>query len=68
MAVLKRAGVSDSVAILDFHCWRHTFRTLLAAAGVPQDVAKKLGGWTQDATAARYDHDTTQARAAIDRL
>ena len=40
-----------------FHSWRHTFRTRLAAAGVSDEIAKRLGGWTEDATAMRYDHD-----------
>ena len=39
-----------------FHCWRHTFRTRLSEAGVSDDLAKRRGGWTEDATAARYDH------------
>ena len=39
-----------------FHSWRHTFRTRLSEAGVSDDLAKRLGGWTDDATAARYDH------------
>lgn len=25
-------------------------------AGVADDIAKRLGGWTEDATAALYDH------------
>ena len=40
-----------------FHSWRHTFRTRLAEAGVSDEIAKRLGGWTVDKTAARYDHD-----------
>jgi integrase len=39
-----------------FHSWRHTFRTRLSEAGVSDDLAKRLGGWTENATAARYDH------------
>lgn len=51
-----------------FHSWRHTFRTRLAEAGVSDDLAKKLGGWTQDATAARYDHATRleELRTAVE--
>lgn len=41
-----------------FHSWRHTFRTRLSEAGVSDDVAKRLGGWTDDRTAERYDHAT----------
>lgn len=51
--VLRRAGVAGPYS---FHSWRHTFRTRLSEAGVSDDLAKRLGGWTEDATAARYDH------------
>ena len=40
-----------------FHSFRHYFRTRLAAAGVSDETAMRLGGWTQRDTAARYDHD-----------
>jgi len=67
--ILRAAGVTAATGeTLGFHSWRHTFRTRLAAAGVPADVARKLGGWTQEATAARYDHDLTQLQDAIGRL
>ena len=51
-----------------FHSWRHTFRTRLSEAGVSDDLAKRLGGWTEDATAARYDHAerVTEMLAAVD--
>lgn len=65
--ILRRAGI-DRTGHVTFHCWRHTFRTRLAEAGVSGDVARKLGGWTSPAMDARYDHDLTQARAAIARL
>lgn len=66
--IVAAAGISDSRHLVDFHSWRHTFRTSLAAAGVPADVARKLGGWRTDVAERVYDHDLTQARAAIDRL
>ncbi len=53
--VLVAAGVDASK--YTFHSFRHFFRTRLAAAGVSDDVAMRLGGWTQRNTAARYDHD-----------
>jgi integrase len=53
--VLKAAGVDPEK--YTFHSFRHYFRTRLAAAGVSDDVAMRLGGWTQRSTAARYDHD-----------
>ena len=55
-AVLRLAGI-DPGAGYSFHSWRHYFRTQLARAGVRDDVAMRLGGWTQRDTAARYDHD-----------
>ncbi len=64
--ILARAGiVAKPGEALTFHCLRHTFATRLAEAGVPEDVRMQLGGWTVRATAAIYNHDTTNARAAI---
>ena len=53
--VLREAGLDP--ARYDFHTFRHYFRTRLAAAGVSDETAMRLGGWTQRDTAARYDHD-----------
>ncbi len=53
-SVLEAAGLGGHG--FTFHSWRHTFRTRLAEAGVSDDIAKRLGGWTQDKTAERYDH------------
>ena len=65
--VLKAAKVDDSK--YTFHSWRHTFRTRLSEAGVSDDLAKRLGGWTEDATAARYDHaeHVEELRAAVEK-
>jgi len=64
--ILKKAKVSP--ADYTFHSWRHTFRTRLSEAGVSDDIAKRLGGWTSDTTAARYDHAARieEMRAAIE--
>ena len=64
--VLEAAGLKGKG--FTFHSWRHTFRTRLAEAGVSSETAKRLGGWTEDATADRYDHDThmRELRAAVD--
>ena len=64
--ILKAAGVDDPT--ITFHSWRHTFRTRLAEAGVSDDLAKRLGGWTQDATVKRYDHadKTEEIRRALE--
>ena len=42
----------------DFHSWRHTFRSMLAAAGVSDETARRMGGWTNLTMAAHYDHDS----------
>jgi integrase len=65
--ILAKAGIRDDKAKLSFHCWRHTFRTRLAAAGVAKEIVQKLGGWKTDISEL-YNHDTTQLRRAIDRL
>ena len=67
MAVLKEAKLDGKG--YTFHSWRHTFRTRLSEAGVSDDLAKRLGGWTEDATAARYDHAerVEELRAAVRR-
>lgn len=64
--VLREAGLDGRG--YTFHSWRHTFRTRLSAAGVADEVAKRLGGWTEDATATRYDHDgrIKELKAAVE--
>jgi integrase len=64
--VLEAAGIGEGYT---FHSWRHTFRTRLSEAGVSDEIAKRLGGWTEDATAMRYDHDgrSAELRAAVER-
>jgi integrase len=64
--VLEKAKVPTEGAT--FHSWRHTFRTRLAAAGVSHDIARRLGGWTRELTAERYNHDTTELAGAISLL
>lgn len=66
--IIAAAGVQDERHLLTFHCWRHTFRTMLAEAGVSAEVARQLGGWRSDIDERRYNHDLTQAAAAIARL
>ena len=65
-AVLTPAGLDGKG--FTFHSWRHTFRTRLAEAGVSDDTAKRLGGWTEDSTAKIYDHSgvTEQMRKAVE--
>lgn len=63
--VLEVAGVEGNYT---FHSWRHTFRTRLSEAGISDDIAMRLGGWTQSSTAARYDHAERieELRAAVE--
>ena len=65
--ILDRAGVRGKG--YTFHSYRHTFRTRLKEAGVPDELAKELGGWTQDATLARYNHadETEKLRAMMEK-
>ena len=65
--ILERAGVRGKG--YTFHSYRHTFRTRLKEAGVPDELAKELGGWTQDATLARYNHadETEKLRAMMEK-
>ncbi len=65
--ILDRAGVRGKG--YTFHSYRHTFRTRLKEAGVPDELAKELGGWTQDATLARYNHadETERLRAMMEK-
>ena len=63
--ILEKAGLADQG--YTFHSWSHTFRTRLSEAKVSTELAKKLGGWTVDKTAERYDHAERieELRAAV---
>lgn len=50
---------------LSFHCFRHTFVSMLARAGVSEDVRMRLAGHTSQANHAIYTHDDVSARNAI---
>jgi len=68
--LLEEAGVTKGGTRekLSFHCFRHTFVSRLAEAGVAQDVRMRLAGHTSAENHAIYTHDDTSARAAIDAL
>ena len=53
---------------LSFHCFRHTFVSRLAEAGVAQDVRMRLVGHTSMQNHQIYTHDDISARTAIDVL
>jgi hypothetical protein len=44
-------------------------KIMMSEAGVSDDLAKRLGGWTEDTTAARYDHAerVEELRAAVEK-
>lgn len=52
--VLARAGVTG--VAYTFHSWRHTLRSMLADAGVGDDIANRFGGWSTQRMGAHYDH------------
>lgn len=65
--IIRSTGISG---YHDFHSWRHTFRSMLSAAGVSDDTARRLGGWTNLRMAAHYDHDQhlDEMRSAIESI
>lgn len=65
--VLDKAHVSGNDHT--FHSWQHKFRKWSSEARVSDDLSKWLGGWTEDATAARYDHAerVEELRAAVEK-
>ena len=50
---------------LSFHCFRHTFISMLSRAGVSEDVRMRLAGHTSQTNHAIYTHDDISARSAI---
>ena len=54
---------------LSFHSLRHSFNSVLANAGVSQELRKKLTGHTTDAMNAKYTHHESDAlRAAVEKM
>ena len=68
--IMRAAGldIESDKALLTFQCWRHTFRTRMSEAGVPQEIAMVLGGWTRPETAGLYSHDWGALEKAINGL
>ena len=67
----KRLTVILLLFMLALPAWsqeKKVIWTRLAEAGVSSDLAKRLGGWTQDATVQRYDHadKTEEIRRALE--
>lgn len=67
--IIRRAGlVAGENDKLSYHCFRTTFVTRLAEAGVPQDVRMKLSGHASAQVHEIYDRQTSSLAAAIERL
>jgi len=66
--VLEAASIDPNK--YTFHSWRHTFRTRLAEAGISDDIAKRLGGWTNDKMSMHYAHGgrEPEMRKAVDSI
>ena len=54
--------------MVTFHSLRHTFATMLRNAGADKGEQMFLGGWTNVATANRYDHDLTKSAKIVEGL
>ncbi len=64
--IIERAGIEPKPGeTITFHCWRHTFDTRLAEAGVEQDVRMQMTGHTVKETERIYNHDKTRLEKAI---
>lgn len=64
--ILEKAGLEERAGeTLTFHCWRHTFDTRLAEAGVAQDVRMEMTGHRVAETERIYNHDRTRIEKAI---
>ena len=68
MGVKRQAPADRLHAMLDAVCGL-TNKNQMSEAGVSDDLAKRLGGWTEDSTAARYDHAerVEELRAAVEK-
>ena len=67
--VLKKANLeTDAKTKLSFHCFRHTFATMLAQSGATEQERMRLGGWTSAKTAQIYNHDDSRERKIIESL
>jgi integrase len=62
-------GVSRSVSGLSYHSLRHSFNTVLANSGVPQELRMKLTGHSSAEMNAVYSHhELATIRGALDHL
>lgn len=61
-AKIEKTSTKDK---LSFHCFRHTFVSNLAKAGVSEEVRMRLAGHTSSQNHAIYTHDDVSSRNAI---
>ncbi|MFZ9938156.1 MAG: tyrosine-type recombinase/integrase [Luteolibacter sp.] len=73
--VMKAAQVSDTVelapgvtAVRSMHSLRHSFASMLADAGVAEDVRRKLTGHGSRLVHARYSHHADALERAVEAL
>ena len=55
----KKDGVGRTVSPYGFHSFRHTFKSILANKGVPQDIRDVLTGHAKPSVAEAYVHRET---------
>jgi len=65
--ILEHAKI-DRSAHVTFHCWRHTWRSRLAAAGVPADVARRMGAAVQGIDEKSYNQDEVSLKRGVKAL
>lgn len=66
---VKRAGIKrGSNEMMTIHSLRHTYATMIRHAGADKGEQMLLGGWTNVATANRYDHDLTKLAKIVSLL
>ena len=65
-ACLDKAGIkADGEELMTFHNLRHTFATWVRMAGADKGEQMLLGGWSQTATANKYDHASVRLRDVV---
>jgi integrase len=74
-AFMKTAGVSNTIELApgvianrSMHSLRHSFASMLADAGIAEDVRRKLTGHASSLVHAKYSHHTTALETAIESL
>src|SRR6266446_3242362 len=67
--IRERTGKGRTINALSFHSLRHSFNSIMANAGVSQEVRQKLTGHSSAEMNKRYTHhELAPLRAAVDKL